>query len=258
MKTFTEAAPTTTATRQNPAMRVQTRIEHDPHHRRLAFRLNCGRQVLVEEIRITPSTLGYLAGSKDAIRADLMRHLPDRVMDQFHGHGGFLIKPIPEGELPAYTFMVALVCQQPVSDPAADFSSLVVCWLGDDIETSLPEMIDREIRAIGVGQARGGWQYLRARGRGSDRAEFASLLVVLLGYPPRSPDGHQTGFLQNSVRSVTASTEPFPESKLSTRLDAGERVVRRGRYGSAARCLPPHGQGWRAAQRVRWAKAKRA
>ena len=144
---FTETAPTTTVTRQNPAMRVQAKIEHDPHHHRLAFRLNCGRDVLVEEIRITPSTLGYLAGSKDAIRADLIRRLPDRVMDQFPGHGGFLIKPVAEGELPRYLVMVALV-SQPVSDSNSDFSSLVFGWLGDDIETSLPEMIDREIRDL--------------------------------------------------------------------------------------------------------------
>jgi hypothetical protein len=144
---FTESAPTTTVTRQNPVTRVQAEVEHDPHHR-LAFRLNCGRDVLVEEIRITPSTIGYLAGSKNAIRADLIRRLPDRVMDQFPRHGGFLIKPIPEGELPAYTFMVSLVCSQPVFDPAADFSSLVVCWLGDDIETSILELIDREICSL--------------------------------------------------------------------------------------------------------------
>lgn len=148
MKTFTEAAPTATATRQNPTRRVQAKVEHDPRHRRLAFRLNCGRDVLVEEIRITPSTLGYLVGTEAIIRADLIKRLPDRVMDQFPRHGGFLIKPVPEGELPAYTFMVSLVCQQPVSDPAADFSSLVVCWLGDDIETSLPELIDREICSL--------------------------------------------------------------------------------------------------------------
>src|ERR1017187_185371 len=91
---------TAKATRQNPAIRVQAKIEHDPHHHRLAYRLNCGRDALVEEIRITPSTLGYLAGSKDAIRADLIRRLPDRVMDQFPGHGGFLIKHVAEGELP--------------------------------------------------------------------------------------------------------------------------------------------------------------
>ena len=147
MKTFTETAPTTSVTRQNPAMRVQAKIERDPHYHRPAHRLNCGRDVLVEEIRITPSTLGYLAGSKDAIRADLMRHLPDRVIDRFPGHGGFLIKPIAEGELPRYLIMVALV-SQPVSDPNSDFSSLVVCGLSNDIETSLPEMIDREICSV--------------------------------------------------------------------------------------------------------------
>lgn len=49
-------------------------------------------------------------------------------MDQFPGHGGFHIKPVPEGELPRYLIIVALV-SQPVSEPASDFSSLVVCWL---------------------------------------------------------------------------------------------------------------------------------
>jgi hypothetical protein len=115
---------------------------------RLAYRLNCGRDVLVEEIRITPSTLGYIAGSKDTLRAEVIKRLPDRAFEQFPGRDGLLIKPVPERELPAYTFMVSLVCSQPVSDPASDFSSLVVCWLTDDIETSLPEMIEREIRAI--------------------------------------------------------------------------------------------------------------
>jgi hypothetical protein len=44
--------------------------------------------------------------------------------------------------------MVSVVGSRPASDPAADFSSLVVCWLGNDIETSLPEMIEREIRDL--------------------------------------------------------------------------------------------------------------
>jgi len=34
------------------------------------------------------------------------------------------------------------------SDPDNDMSSLIVCLLGDDIETSLPELIDREIRSV--------------------------------------------------------------------------------------------------------------
>ena len=110
--------------------------------RRMEFRLDCGRDVLVEEIRITSSTLGYIAGSKDAIRDDVIKHHAERVREQFPGRAAYLMKPIPEGELPDFIFIVALV-SQPVSDPAADFSDLVVCWLSDDIETSLPEMIER-------------------------------------------------------------------------------------------------------------------
>jgi hypothetical protein len=117
-----------------------------PHHR-LEYRLDSGREVSVEEIRITPSTLGYLAGSKDAIRAEVIKRHPERVREQFPGHGAFLIKPIREGALPAFIIIVVLV-SQPVCDPAADFSSLVFSWLSDDLDSSLPELIGREIQGI--------------------------------------------------------------------------------------------------------------
>ncbi|HKN16240.1 MAG TPA: hypothetical protein VJX47_04830 [Candidatus Sulfotelmatobacter sp.] len=116
--------------------------------RRLNYRLDCGRDVYVEECRISRSTLGSYAGSGDAIRAEVIRRLPDRAFEQFPSSDSVFVKPVPEGNLPAYTFMVSLVCRQPVSDPAADFSSLVVCWLSDDIETSLPELVEREVRAV--------------------------------------------------------------------------------------------------------------
>jgi hypothetical protein len=119
-----------------------------PCHPGLEYRLDCGRTVYVEGCYVSPSAVGYLAGSKDAIRADVIKRLPERVREQFPGIGGVYVKPVPEGELPPYTIMAALDCHQPVSDPAADFSSLVVGWLSDDIETSLPEMIEREIRAV--------------------------------------------------------------------------------------------------------------
>jgi len=135
-------------TEENPSMRLPVRTARTPQHHRLKYRLNCGREVFVEECHISVSTLGYLAGSKDAIRADIIRRLPARVFDQFPGHGGFLIKPVPQGELPGYQFIVALVCYQTVPDSNSDFSSLVVCWLGDDIETSLPELIAHEICSI--------------------------------------------------------------------------------------------------------------
>jgi hypothetical protein len=44
--------------------------------------------------------------------------------------------------------MVDLVCYEPVSDRTECMSMLTVCWLGDDIEASLPELIDREIRSV--------------------------------------------------------------------------------------------------------------
>jgi hypothetical protein len=64
-------------------------------------------RVYVEEIRITASALGYIAGSKAAIRDEVVKRYPKSVRDLFPGHGAFLIKPIPEGELPAFIFMVA-------------------------------------------------------------------------------------------------------------------------------------------------------
>lgn len=140
--------PAMTANEENPATQLPVRTELAPHHRGLEYHLDCGRDVYVEEIRIALSTLGHYAGSADAIRAEVIRRLPDRAFDQFPGSGGVLVKPVPEGELPAFTFMVSLACRQPVFDPAADFSGLVVCWFTDDVETSLPEMIHREICSV--------------------------------------------------------------------------------------------------------------
>jgi hypothetical protein len=42
-----------TATGENPAMRLPVRTARVPQHDRLEYRLDCGRDVLVEEIRIT-------------------------------------------------------------------------------------------------------------------------------------------------------------------------------------------------------------
>ena len=33
-------------------------------------------------------------------------------------------------------------------DPSADMSGLVVCWSGDDVGISLPDLIDREISSV--------------------------------------------------------------------------------------------------------------
>jgi hypothetical protein len=104
--------------------------------------------VNVEGFYIGPSTLGYLEGSKEYIRDEIIDRLPERVRQQFPGISGIFVKPVPEGELPVYAFMVDLVCYEPVRDPSEIMSMLTVCWLDDDIEASLPELIDREICAV--------------------------------------------------------------------------------------------------------------
>src|SRR5438034_2808393 len=131
-------------------MRLPPKTEDAPHYRRLRYRLDCGREVEVEGFYVSPSTIGYLEGSKEHIRDPIIEKLPERAREQFPGINGLFIKPVPAGELPVYAFMVHLVCYEPVStsDPDNDMSSLIVCLLGDDIETSLPELIDREIRSV--------------------------------------------------------------------------------------------------------------
>jgi hypothetical protein len=41
-----------------------------------------------------------------------------------------------------------LVCYQPTSDTSADLFELVVSWSSDDLDSNLPELIEREIRDI--------------------------------------------------------------------------------------------------------------
>jgi hypothetical protein len=129
-------------------MRLPPQAEYAPYYRRLRYRLDCGREVNVEGFYIGPSTLGYLEGSKEYIRDEIIDRLPERVRQQFPGISGIFVKPVPEGELPVYAFMVDLVCYEPVRDPSEIMSMLTVCWLDDDIEASLPELIDREICAV--------------------------------------------------------------------------------------------------------------
>jgi hypothetical protein len=129
-------------------MRLPPQTDLAPHYRRLRFRLDCGREVNVDGVYVSPSTLGYLEGSKQGIRDGIIKRLPERAREQFPGISGLFIRPVPEGELPLYAFIVNLVCYQPVSDPNNDMSMLTVCWLGDDIETSLPELIDDQICSV--------------------------------------------------------------------------------------------------------------
>lgn len=119
------------------------------------------RMVYVEEIRIIAST--QIAGSKGANRTDAIERYPKTVREQFPGRAVYRVRPLPEGQLPAFIFMIALVCYQPTSDTTADLFELIVSWSSDDLNSSLPEMIEREIRDIE-------WDWM-ARSRGRSNAE---------------------------------------------------------------------------------------
>ena len=104
------------------------------------------RMVYVEEIRIISST--QIVGSEGANRTDAIERYPKTVREQFPGRALYRVRPIPEGPLPAFIVMVALVCYQPTSDTTADLFELVVSWSSDDLDSNLPELIEREIRDI--------------------------------------------------------------------------------------------------------------
>jgi hypothetical protein len=117
-----------------------------PSHPGPDYPLDRGRMVYVEEIRIIAST--QIAGSKGANRTDAIERYPKTVREQFPGRAVYRVRPIPEGGVPKFIFMVALVCYQPTSDTTADLFELVVSWSSDDLDSSLPELIEREIRDI--------------------------------------------------------------------------------------------------------------
>jgi CheY-like chemotaxis protein len=119
----------------------------------LKYQLDCGRWVTADECYISESMIGIIVGHGAAIRRDVINSLTERVRRKWPNHippslRGFYQKPVPEGRLPDYVFMVYLIGDQIVSDPDCHGSRLIVCWLSDDVKTSLPELIKRETRAI--------------------------------------------------------------------------------------------------------------
>ena len=116
-----------------------------------AIRLDCGRDVVLEQCHIMRSALGWIEGGQDEIRRQVIESLPEKIKRTFPGeYYGVLIKPIPDGDLPVYTFMVSLYSRETVGfDSDNDSSYLVVCWLGNSLdETNLWELIKREIRTV--------------------------------------------------------------------------------------------------------------
>jgi hypothetical protein len=112
------------------------------------FLLDSGREVFLLQCHIERSALGCLCGRMDDIRADFVRELPERIQRRF-SQSRIFIKPIPDGDLPVYLFMVSLESHQTVSDDGESTGSrLVVCWLTNHLDINLVECIDREIRSV--------------------------------------------------------------------------------------------------------------
>ncbi len=116
------------------------------------YQLDCGRWVTIEECYIGTSMLGFLAGSPENPRVirRVIERLPERVQSTFGGSIPHYIKPLPEGSslLPQFVFMVSLISDLISESPDNHASWLAICWLSNDITTSLPEHIKRETRAI--------------------------------------------------------------------------------------------------------------
>ena len=134
-----------TAKEQNPATQPPFWTARAPHPGP-DYHLDRGRMVYIEEIRII--SLMRIVGSESANRTDAIERYPKTVREQFPGRAVYRVRPIPEGQLPNFIFMVALVCYQPTSDTTADLFELVVSWSSDDLDSNLPELIEREIRDI--------------------------------------------------------------------------------------------------------------
>jgi hypothetical protein len=140
------------------------------------------RMVYVQEIRITAST--QIAGNDAPTRDDVVKRYPKSVREQFPGRAAYLVRPIPEGKLPAFIFMVALVCYQPTSDTTADLFELVLSWSSDDLDSSLPELIEREIRDIE-------WDWMARSRDGEHQQTSHETRLLLLQMPQTRRDPHR-------------------------------------------------------------------
>jgi hypothetical protein len=121
-------------------------FQQSPNPSHADYSLDRGRMVYVDEICIMTST--QIAGREASTRDDLVKRYPKSVREQFPGRAAYVVKPIPEGPMPAFIFMVALVCYQTTSDTTADFFDVVVSWSSDDLDSSLAELIERGISDI--------------------------------------------------------------------------------------------------------------
>lgn len=110
------------------------------------FTTGCGRQVYLERLDIRTTKLGYLEGSPEMIRADLLEHLPSEVCKKYGQTGLMLHKP-PSAALPVFTFFMQLHCHDALT-PEGDFSSLVVVWFDDSLPADLQAELAAQVERV--------------------------------------------------------------------------------------------------------------
>lgn len=110
------------------------------------FKLASGRDVLLEQFHVQSSALGFLEGSPERIRAEVLRNLPAEVSKRY-GNTGLLLREPAAGPLPAYAFFADLHSYEPVQ-PGADCSHLVVCWFGDSLPESVRGVVASQLETL--------------------------------------------------------------------------------------------------------------
>lgn len=129
-------------------MRLPDNSRLVPYHRPVRYRLDCGREVHLRGFYVSPSAIEWQCGGIETIRDHIIDQLPERARKKFPPARNVHVKPVPEGELPFYAFMVHLMCFQQLPAFDGNASSLAVCWLADDIEKDVLELIDHGISDI--------------------------------------------------------------------------------------------------------------
>ena len=118
---------------KNSLMRGESTVAHAGRRSAhgLEYQLPGGRTVQVEELCFRISRLGVLAGAGGTHSREGRERASQAGACAVSGPGnyGLIIKPVPEGTLPAYVLMAALASDQPVSDPSADCSRIpLLAW----------------------------------------------------------------------------------------------------------------------------------
>jgi hypothetical protein len=110
------------------------------------FQLGPDREVALSQLHIRVVTLGFLAGSRDVIRRELLTRLPELVSRLAGPNTTFVVAGDPPSPLPNYLYLAD--CTSGPVRPEADFSDLVVVWFDDWLAENLNETLAAKIRAI--------------------------------------------------------------------------------------------------------------